>query len=86
MSKFFLLLKAQLASALNQGRQNSFGSKSKKVASFGGMMFFYALMFALAALYEYIFAGAFYSVAGNFETFTTVLVFGASAVALFSFV
>lgn len=84
MSKFFLLLKAQLASALNQGRQNSFGSKSKKVASFGGMMFFYALMFALAAFYEYMFAGAFYSVAGNFETFTTVLVFGASALTLFS--
>lgn len=84
MSKFFLLLKAQLASALNQGRQNSFGSKSKKVASFGGMMFFYVLMLALAAFYEYIFAGAFYSVAGNLEAFTTVLVFGASVLTLFS--
>lgn len=84
MNKFFLLLRAQLASALNQGRQNNLGKKQKKAASAAGTIFIYILATAFFAFYEYIFAGAFYSATGNLDAFITLIVFAASALTLFS--
>lgn len=84
MSKFWLLLKAQLMSALNRGRQVNSGKKQRKAFSASGMIFIYALVLALAAFYEYIFAQAFYTLTGNFDVYFTSLVFCASVLTLFS--
>lgn len=84
MNKFFLLLKVQLVSALNQGNKGVDKGKRKKAFSAAGIMLVYIFALAFVALYEYIFAGAFYTLTGNLNTFTTLLVFIASIFTLFS--
>lgn len=83
MNKFFLIFRAQLLAALSSNRRASKRGKAAKAASLVGYLLLWLLIVALASLYEFIYAMAFWEV-GVVNIFPALIVLLTSLLTLLS--